>query len=191
MATYDNSTAASQFITDRPKPAKWVCALLGALMMLAGVLVLGDVFLFTVISALFIGWTAIFIGGFEIVHAFWTKGWGSFIWQILLGILYVAFGVAVLRQPLASALVLTYVLGLVLLISGVVRVFMGVGRWREQGWVMVVSGAFGVIAGMIILAEFPASGLWVLGMLLGIDLLVHGAAWLSYSWRRTQTYATA
>jgi uncharacterized membrane protein HdeD (DUF308 family) len=181
MANDDNPRM--QGISDRPPPPKWVCALLGALMILAGFLVLGDVVLFTVVSALFIGWMAIAVGIFEIVHAFWTKGWGGFVWQILLGILYVAFGIIVLRQPLASALALTYVLGLVLLFSGLIRVVIGVGRWRQQGWVMLVSGVFGVIAGLIILSEFPESGLWVLGVLLGIDLLTHGVAWLTYSWR--------
>jgi uncharacterized membrane protein HdeD (DUF308 family) len=45
---------------------------------------------------------------------------------------------------------------------------------------MLISGVFGVIAGIIILAGWPASGLWVLGLLLGVDLIVHGAAWLMY-----------
>jgi uncharacterized membrane protein HdeD (DUF308 family) len=170
-------------MADRPPPAKWICVLLGALMVLSGFLVLGDVVLFTVVSAIFIGWVAVVIGIFEIVHAFWTKGWGGFLWQILLGVLYLAFGVVVLQQPLASALALTYVLGLVLLISGFIRLVIGMRRWHEQGWVMAVSGGFGMLAGLIILTEFPTSGLWVLGVLLGIDLLTHGVAWLTFSWR--------
>ncbi|WP_349629364.1 DUF308 domain-containing protein [Bradyrhizobium sp. BR2003] len=60
-----------------PGPPLWVCVLLGLVLIAAGLLVLGDVVLFTVISAIFIGWTAIVAGGFEILHAFWTKGWGD------------------------------------------------------------------------------------------------------------------
>ena len=78
--------------------------------------------LVTVISTIFIGWVSIIAGAFEIVHAFWTKGWGGFVWQVLLGILYIAFGVVLVGQPVASALILTYVLGLLLLVSGFVRV---------------------------------------------------------------------
>src|SRR5205807_1016701 len=85
----------------------------------------GAVMVVTVISTIFIGWVSIFAGAFEIVHAFWTKGWGGFVWQVLLGILYIAFGVVLVSQPLASALILTYVLGLVLLISGFVRILLG------------------------------------------------------------------
>ncbi|WP_347952030.1 DUF308 domain-containing protein [Bradyrhizobium sp. CER78] len=73
MATTDNSSALG--LTGIAPPPLWMCVLLGIAMIVAGVLVLGDVVLFTVVSAIFIGWTAIFAGGFEIVHAFWTKGW--------------------------------------------------------------------------------------------------------------------
>jgi hypothetical protein len=46
-----------------------------------------DVVFATIISVKFIGVTAIVAGAFEIMHAFWTKGWGGFLWQILLGAL--------------------------------------------------------------------------------------------------------
>ena len=164
---------------------RWVCVLLGVVMIAAGFLVLADVVLFTVISAIFIGWMAIAVGAFEIVHAFWTKGWGGFLWQILLGILYLAFGIALATQPLVSALILTYILGIALLLSGITRILLGIRFWRESGWIMVLSGIFGVLAGLIILTGFPASGLWVLGLLLGIDLLSHGIGWISYAWRST------
>jgi uncharacterized membrane protein HdeD (DUF308 family) len=150
-------------------------------MILTGLLVLGDVAFFTVISTLFIGWMAIVTGAFEIVHAFWTKGWGGFAWQVLLGILYVAFGVTLVSQPLTSALILTYILGLALLISGVVRILVSISHWQQSGWIMLISGAFGILAGLIILTGFPATGLWVLGFLLGVDLLSHGIAWLAYA----------
>jgi uncharacterized membrane protein HdeD (DUF308 family) len=179
MTTFESSSAMR---LGTPTPPLWVCILLGIVMIIAGFLVLGDVVLFTVISAIFIGWLAIFAGGFEILHAFWTKGWGGFVWQLLLGALYVAFGIVLVTQPVTSALILTYVLGLVLLISGIVRVFVGISHWQQSGWIMLVSGLFGIVAGLIILTGFPATGLWVLGLLLGIDLLSHGIGWLTYAW---------
>jgi uncharacterized membrane protein HdeD (DUF308 family) len=76
---------------------------------------------------------------------------------------------------------------LALVISGVVRVFIGLSHWRQFGWVMLLSGLFGIAAGFIILTGFPQSGLWVLGMLLSIDLLSHGLGWLSYAWSKPAT----
>ena len=181
MTTYDGS---SRLRADSlSAPPLWICILLGLVMIAAGFLVLGDVMLVTVISTIFIGWVSIAAGAFEVVHAFWTKGWGGFVWQVLLGILYIAFGAVLVSQPVASALILTYVLGLLLLISGIVRILLGFGHWREAGWIMLLSGLFGVLAGLVILTRFPMTGLWVLGFLLGVDLISHGIAWLVYAWR--------
>ena len=177
MTTYDAGTS-----TALSGPPTWVRVLLGIVLILGGIFVLGDVALATLISTLLIGYTAIVVGAFEIVHAFWTKGWGGFIWQLLLGALYIVFGLMVVRQPASGALILTFVLGLVLLASGVVRIIVGVRQWRDTGWIMVVSGLFGIAAGLIILSGWPTSGIWVLGLLLGIDLISHGIAWLTYGW---------
>ncbi|HZC96148.1 MAG TPA: HdeD family acid-resistance protein [Bradyrhizobium sp.] len=180
MTAYENSSRPG--VTSLPAPPFWVCVLLGVVMILAGLLVLGDVVLFTVISTIFIGWMAVFTGAFEVIHAFWTKGWGGFVWQVFLGILYIAFGAVLVSQPVTSALILTYILGLFFLISGVVRILLGITHWREAGWIMLLSGLFGVLAGVVILTGFPMTGLWVLGLLLGIDLISHGLAWLTYAW---------
>jgi uncharacterized membrane protein HdeD (DUF308 family) len=173
--------------------------MLGAVMTLAGVAVLADVAFAFLVSSAFIGAAAIAVGTFEIIHTVWTRGWGGIAWQTLLGLLYVAVGIILLggagpgemvvtsgvaRSARSGELLLTYGLGLLLLLSGIVRILLGWSRWRESGWVMLLSGAFGVVAGLIILAEFPKAGLWVFGLLLGIDLIVHGAAWLGYAYPR-------
>jgi uncharacterized membrane protein HdeD (DUF308 family) len=189
MTTYDNSSPIGA--TDLRAPPFWICVLLGLVMIGAGILVLGDIMLVTLISTIFIGWVAIIAGAFEIVHAFWTKGWGGFVWQVLLGILYVAFGIVLVGQPVASALILTYVLGLVLLISGFVRILLGISHWRQAGWIMLLSGIFGVLAGLVILTGFPMTGLWVLGFLLGVDLISHGIGWLAYAWLPTARTASS
>jgi uncharacterized membrane protein HdeD (DUF308 family) len=183
MTTYDSRSGLRSGNLSRPP--FWVCVLLGIAMILAGLIVLGDVVLVTVISTVFIGAAAIAIGAFEVIHAFWTKGWGGFIWQVLLGILYIAFGLVILSQPVASALILTYVLGLTLLLSGVIRILLGFSHWKEAGWIMLLSGLFGILAGLVILTGFPMTGLWVLGFLLGVDLITHGLGWLSYAWQPT------
>jgi uncharacterized membrane protein HdeD (DUF308 family) len=172
------STSAATFTA----PPTWVRILLGIVLILAGVFVLGDVVLATLISTVFIAAMAIAAGAFEIVHAFWTKGWGGFLWQILLGALYVAVGVVLISQPVPGALILTYSLGLLLLVSGFVRVVLSFAHWRDAGWIMLLSGVFGILAGVVILTGFPMTGLWVLGFLLGVDLVMHGVAWVAYAW---------
>src|SRR5215470_17915840 len=139
MATSSTGTAALS------APPAWVRVLLGIVLILAGVFVLGDVVLATLISTIFIGAMAIVAGGFEIVHALWTKGWGGFLWQLLLGALYVAAGIVLLSQPVSSALILTYFVGLLLMISGFVRIVLSFSHWKNNGWIMLLSGIFGVL----------------------------------------------
>ena len=179
MTTHQSVTSST---TATSTPPAWVRVLLGIVLILAGIFILGDVALATIISTMFIGYTAIVAGAFEIIHAFWTKGWGGFIWQIALGILYIAFGWMVVSQPVSGALVLTWFLGLILVASGLVRIVWGLQHWRGPGWLMVLSGAFGCLAGLIILVGWPLTGLWVIGVLLGIDLISHGIGWLTYGW---------
>jgi uncharacterized membrane protein HdeD (DUF308 family) len=158
-------------------------------LVLGGIIVLGDVALATAVSTLLIGAVAIGVGAFEIVHAFWMRGWGGLGGQVILGVLYLACGLALVAQPASGALALTYVIGLVLVLSGFVRTLVGLSHWKELGWIMLASGMFGILAGLVILTGFPKTGLWVLGLLLGIDLFAHGIAWLTYGWlpaRRTE-----
>jgi uncharacterized membrane protein HdeD (DUF308 family) len=181
MTTYGNDPSVS--FTDLPPPPFWTCILLGGILILAGFLILGDVVLASVISTLFIGWTAIAAGVFEMIHAFWTKGWGGFLWQILLAVLYIAFGIVLVQQPATGAIILTYGLGILLLVSGFIRMLLGFSRWSDRGWIMLASGLFGVVAGLVILTGFPRTGLWVLGSLLAVDMIFHGLAWLAYAWQ--------
>lgn len=178
MTAYDSRTR----IEALGPPPIWVCALLGIVLIAAGVFALGDVVFATIVSVKLIGLTAIAAGAFEIIHALWTKGWGGgFLWQILLGALYLAFGFVLFTQPASGALVLTYFLGAALFASGLIRGVLSFAHWRQSGWAMLISGLVGVLAGSLILFGFPTISVWALGFLLGVDLISHGMAWLLYA----------
>jgi uncharacterized membrane protein HdeD (DUF308 family) len=176
--TIYGSTGSTGAVVARPL---WVCVLLGIVLIAAGLIALSDVAFATVVSVKLIGLTAIAAGGFEIAHAFWTRGWGGFLWQILLGALYVAFGLVLLTQPASGALILTYLLGAVLFASGIIRSVLSFAHWPQNGWMMLISGVFAVLAGLLILFGFPNISVWGLGLLLGADLISHGLAWLLYA----------
>jgi uncharacterized membrane protein HdeD (DUF308 family) len=178
MTSHDVSPGLDE--SSSSEPPTWVRAALGIILVLAGVFILGDLGLVAEISTVFIGATAIAAGAFEIAHAFWTKGWGGLAWHVVLGVLYIAFGIVLVAEPLSGSLILSYVLGLLLLLSGILRALHALSHWREAGWIMLLSGIFGIVAGLVILSGFPKTTFWVLGLLLGIDLMSHGAAWLTY-----------
>ena len=77
------------------------------LVSIAGIVVLGNVMWFSAVGAMIIGIAAIVGGAFEVIHAFWTKGWGGFIWQIILGLLYIAAGIYIVSNPIGAVIALT------------------------------------------------------------------------------------
>jgi uncharacterized membrane protein HdeD (DUF308 family) len=161
----------------------WVCLLLGTILIVGGLIVLGDVGLASFISTILIGLVSIAAGLAEIIFAFWTKGRAGFVEPILLGVFYIVFGIALISQPATGALILTFVFGLALVGSGLVRIFLGLRYRSTGGWVLAMSGVLGMVAGLVILGGWPANGFWVIGTLLGIDLIIHGAAWPIIGWQ--------
>jgi uncharacterized membrane protein HdeD (DUF308 family) len=46
------------------------------------------------------------------------------------------------------------------------------------GW-QALDGIITIILGALVLAQWPASGLWVVGLFIGIDLIFYGFAWIA------------
>lgn len=172
-----------QNIATAPKRSIWSTLPLGLVLVLGGLIVLGDVVLATVISTKIIGIVLIVSGALEIFYAIWAGGWRGFIWHTLLGISYIVFGCVVISQPEAGALILTWIIGVVLLASGVIRAILSFRQAGAGRWMIFISGLFGFLAGALILVGWPASGLWVIGAFLGIDLILHGIGWLAMAFK--------
>jgi uncharacterized membrane protein HdeD (DUF308 family) len=177
MAISAESTAGGE-----PAPKSWwLYLLLGIALVIGGIVVLGDINVASLFSSLVISWAILIVGIFQVVHAFSSTGWKGFVLDLLIGILYIAAGYLLLANPLGAMIKLTLVLGIIWLVSGFFRIILAGLLWHQAGWLLLLSGIIGVLAGGIIISEWPQSGLWVLGLVLGVDLLFHGFAWIGYS----------
>ncbi|MGL3209199.1 HdeD family acid-resistance protein [Bradyrhizobium sp. BR 1433] len=153
---------------------------LGVIYLIAGVLAFGSVFFATVVSVLFVGAMMIVAGVAEIINAFQFKTWGKFLFWLLLGALYVVAGFITFENPLLAAATLTLFLGIALVVSGIVRIFLAFGMNSEAPWGMVaISGLITLVLGAMILARWPVSSLYVLGIFLSVDLICAGVSWIS------------
>ena len=159
----------------------WLFTLLGAALIIAGAFVLGDIAFASVISAIFIAWAIVFAGAFQIIQALSARDWKGFVLDALLGVLYIVGGAFLLSNPVAASVKLTLALGIIWIVSGLLRIVLAGALWREGGWGLLLSGVIGILAGGVIISRWPESGLWVLGLCLGIDLIFHGFAWILYS----------
>jgi uncharacterized membrane protein HdeD (DUF308 family) len=158
----------------------WIVAL-GVVFMIAGVIALGSVVMATETAVLVVGIMMIMAGVAEIVSAFNVKDWGKFAMWMLLGALYVAAGVLCFLNPLMAAATLTLFLGVALMIGGIVRIFLAWqmrGAGKPWGWV-AASALITLLLGLMIVAKWPYSSLYTLGIFLGIDLIFIGSGWLS------------
>jgi tetrahydromethanopterin S-methyltransferase subunit G len=46
----------------------------------------------------------------------------------------------------------------------------------------------GILAGLVILLKWPLSGLWVFGLVVGIDLLLHAVWWVVSGWQEREKF---
>jgi uncharacterized membrane protein HdeD (DUF308 family) len=156
----------------------WIVAL-GVVYLLAGFIALGSVVMATVASILVVGVMMIVAGVAEVFSAFQIKSWGKFLLWALLGVLYIIAGFVTFENPLLAAALLTLILGASLVASGIMRIILGFSMKRETPWIWVLlSGVITLLLGLLILAHWPVSSLYILGVFLGIDLIMAGAAWI-------------
>ncbi|QOG20034.1 MULTISPECIES: HdeD family acid-resistance protein [Bradyrhizobium] len=157
----------------------WIVAL-GVVYLIAGFIALGSMVMATVASVIVVGAMMIVAGATEIIGAFQMKSWGKFLIWALLGVLYVIAGFLTFENPLFAAVLLTLFLGISLIASGAVRLFLAFSMKRESPWVWVaLSAAITLLLGLLIVARWPVNSVYILGLFLGIDLIMAGAGWIS------------
>lgn len=133
----------------------------------------------TVASMLFFGWLLVLASGIEIAQAVMVGHWAGFFQHLLAAILFGVVGLIMVVRPLQSAEVLTIFIAAFFLVGGlfetVVAVALALPGW---GW-QFADGLITLALGLLVIAEWPASGLWVIGLLLGIGLIFDGFAWIA------------
>jgi uncharacterized membrane protein HdeD (DUF308 family) len=156
----------------------WIVAL-GVVYVIAGIVALGSVMFATVVTVFVVGIMMLIAGAAEVINAFQIKTWGKFLLWLLLGVLYIVAGFVTFENPLLAAAILTLFLGVSLIASGIMRIVLGFSMRQGTPWLWVVlSGVITLLLGLIIVAHWPVSGLYILGLFLGIDLIFAGASWI-------------
>lgn len=147
--------------------------ILGVLMIIFGVIILGNTVVATAVSILVIGWIAIISGVVSLVGAFVNRA-GSGLWLGLVsGVLLLILGILILRNPVAGAFGLTVVLGIVFFARGITTLITGFTLPTGKA-LFIVSGIVSLILGLIVLFNLFTMTLTLLGILLGVELIVHG-----------------
>jgi len=147
---------------------------LGITIMILGLLGMGSAPFLAIFSIGLVG-ALLLIGGIsQIIHSLLAKKWSGLFLSLLVGVLYTVIGLVCLIKPHISAASITLVIGSFFLIGGLFRMMNTlILRFRRWGWAFV-HGAITCALGLFILSEWPASGLWIIGLFIGIDLFLAG-----------------
>jgi uncharacterized membrane protein HdeD (DUF308 family) len=152
----------------------WVLGL-GILLLVLGIIGLSMEIMLTIVSMYFFAALLLVSGLSHLADAFKYQQVKGALGQILIAILYVFAGLIVVYDPLLASEVLTALLAWLLIIIGVSRITMSFYLKSSAGWGWILlAGMTSLILGILILMQWPMSGLWVIGMFIAIDLIVSG-----------------
>jgi uncharacterized membrane protein HdeD (DUF308 family) len=150
----------------------------GVLMLIAGAFAIA-LPLSTVVAILtWLGWIYTVVGTAKLVYAWQSRNEGTFVFilELLMALLYLGAGIFLVIYPLKGALALTWVLAVFLLIEGAFELILALKlRSLTSSWTWVLGHSIiTLILGILIWSRWPNHSAWVIGLLVGINLITSG-----------------
>ena len=161
---------------------KWYFAL-GIGLVILGMLAVIFTVASTLVSVIFLGILFMTIGVFEGIKSLKLNQWGSFFLHLFLCVVYLGAGILMVLYPTANAVSLTLLLALFFVITGILRMVVAFTKHVPHQILLALNGLVTLILGILIWSQWPYSGLWALGMLVGIDMIFTGWTWIMISLR--------
>ncbi len=131
------------------------------------------------VTTVFLGWLFLLAGIIGLVATFRARGAPGFAWALISALLAIAAGLAVLWNPVQGLVSLTLLLSAFFIVDGIMMIVLALshrrslsGRWE---WILV-NGIVDLVLAAFIVSGLPGSALWVIGLIVGIDLVFGGAS---------------
>jgi uncharacterized membrane protein HdeD (DUF308 family) len=133
----------------------------------------------TVVSMLFFGWLLLIAAGIEVAQTILVGQWAAMFQHLVAAVLFGVVGFLIIWRPLATAEILTLLMGAFFLATGLFQIIApAITALPDWGW-HVLNGVIALLLGVLVLAQWPVTGLWVIGTFVGIELLFYGIAWIA------------
>jgi uncharacterized membrane protein HdeD (DUF308 family) len=128
----------------------------------------------TLMTVIVFGWLLLVGAAISLVHAFQSRGSGSFFVHLMSVLLRGVTGFLLVRYPSAGAVSLTLVLASFFIVGGMFRAVgcaaLALPRW---GW-GALSGVISVALGIVMLLQLPTFSIWFIGLAIGVDMIFDG-----------------
>ena len=173
-----SATSAATFVK---KSVGWSIGL-SVLMIVAGILAIASPLAAGIAVNVLIAWLLVFSGCVHLVFSWYTRTTGGFLWELLVGILYILIGGYLLVHPVAALMSLTIALAIYLFLEAILEFALGFKLRPLPGsnW-LLFDGVITLILALMIWRTWPSSSAWVIGTLVGISMLFSGTSRLMLS----------
>jgi uncharacterized membrane protein HdeD (DUF308 family) len=155
---------------------------LSVLMIVAGILAIASPLAAGIAVNIVVAWLLVFSGVAHLVFGWHTRSAGGFLWELLVGILYIFIGVYLLMHPVAGLVSLTIALAIYLFLEAILEFVLGftLRPLPGTGW-LIFDGVVTLILAIMIWRTWPTSAPWIIGTLVGISMLFSGISRLMLS----------
>jgi uncharacterized membrane protein HdeD (DUF308 family) len=156
----------------------WLLAL-GFLLIALGVFALGSTIFVTLLSIIFFGCLLIISGIAQLSYLFFVKEGHHSTYLLVTGLLSAVVGLLLLFHPTGAAEVITFLLAIFFIVSGLLRLFNSLLTHQKHMFWSMLYGIVVFVLGILVLADMPMAGLVFLGLLIGIELILNGIGWIA------------
>ena len=180
MAVNPSDVAALRAATSRALSANWKLFLgEGIVLVLLGLAAVALPPIASLAITLLIGWILLISGAVGLYTTFAMRGAPGFVWALVSALLGIAAGIVLLIWPASGVVSLTIVLAVFFAIEGVASILFALDHKRELSgrWgLMLLSGVLDLVIAGIVFFGLPGTAAWAIGLLVGINMVMGGAA---------------
>lgn len=131
------------------------------------------------IATTFMLGTLLLLSGLGVViYSFSSDTFGQGVMKFLFGGITVLAALWMFANPDMALASLTLFLAIYFVIDGISTTILGFALPSGKGWV-IFNGIVSVILGVMIWSNWPVSGMWAVGILIGVKLVVMGMAMMA------------
>lgn len=146
----------------------------GLLLVALGITILWTQLFTTLASTFFLGWVLVVAGVAQFFYGVTSGNWRQTLLFIITGAISLFIGLVAISNPALSAITFTLLIGILLIVSGTYRLISTIIT-REENWGYALTGGIvSLLLGISIVLSWPSSGLFIIGLFIGVELLING-----------------
>jgi uncharacterized membrane protein HdeD (DUF308 family) len=170
--------AVDALLGDLKKNWGWLLAL-GIAFVVLGTVGIGAAAAFTVATVMLFGVLLLLGAASQVAQALRAKGWKASMPHLLIAVLYLVGGMIMVLDPVGASGALTLLIAGVLIAAGIMRIISSLQMRGSPGWgFLLAGGVASVVLGFLVVSGWPASGLWFIGLMVALELIFSGWAYI-------------